>query len=247
MNYDAGMFAYFLNAGIVVKSVMILLLGSSIFSWAFIIQRALYLKWLRQQTNKFEQQFWSGEELSRLYMQADRSRGTLSGLESIFHAGFKEFLRFKKQGYGQLEYTIANTKRAMRVAEMRVQDKLEARLSFLAVVGSISPYVGLFGTVWGIMQSLGALANVQQASVSMVAPGMSEALVATALGLLAAIPAVIAYNRFVTEIATLTNRFLAFQDELLNVLVRQSQEQVVSAPIVASPEKAVVADYGYME
>lgn len=243
MNYDASVFSYFLNAGIVVKSVMLLLIGSSIFSWAFIIQRALYLKWLRMQTNKFEQQFWSGEELNRLYMQSDRARGTLNGLESIFHAGFKEFLRFKKQGQVNLDCVIDNTKRAMRVAEMRAQDKLEARLSFLAMVGSISPYVGLFGTVWGIMQSLGALANVQQASVSMVAPGMSEALVATALGLLAAIPAVIAYNRFVADTTTLMNRFTAFQDELVNVLVRQNQVQTM--PEIKASSSSV--EYGYME
>lgn len=242
MNYDASIFNYFLNAGIVVKLVMLILFGSSIFSWAFIIQRARYLSWLRTQTNKFEQLFWSGEELNRLYMQSERVRGTLTGLESIFHAGFKEFLRFKKQHPAQLETMIDNTKRAMRVAEMRAQDKLEARLSFLAMVGSISPYVGLFGTVWGIMQSLGALANVQQASVSMVAPGMSEALVATALGLLAAIPAVIAYNRFVADTTLLMNRFTAFQDELINVLVRQSQSAVS-----ASETKAPSVDYEYME
>lgn len=242
MNYDASIFNYFINAGIVVKLVMLLLLGASIFSWAFIIQRALYLKWLRMQTTKFEQQFWSGEELNRLYAHADRARGALGALESIFHAGFKEFLRFKKQGNVQFEHVVDNTKRAMRVAEMRAQDKLESRLSFLAMVGSISPYVGLFGTVWGIMQSLGALANVQQASVSMVAPGMSEALVATALGLLAAIPAVIAYNRFVADINVLMNRFTAFQDELLNVLVRQSQTSVV-----AQESKLSTADYEYTE
>jgi len=226
MNYDASVLNYFLNAGIVVKCVMLLLIGASIFSWAFIIQRALYFKWLRRDTHQFERQFWSGEELNRLYMQAERTKRTLGGLESIFHAGFKEFLRVKKQGQITLEHVIENTQRAMRVAEMRVQDKLESRLSFLAMVGSISPYVGLFGTVWGIMQSLGALANVQQASVSMVAPGMSEALVATALGLLAAIPAVIAYNRFVADITLLMNHFTSFQDELLNILVRQNQANI---------------------
>ena len=242
MNYDASILNYFFNAGFVVKMVMILLIIASVFSWAFIIQRALYLKWLRFQTSKFEEKFRAGEELNRLYIQSDRLRGNVSGIEAIFHAGFKEFLRFKKLGMLNSAQLIDNTKRAMHAAEMRTQDKLETRLSFLAMVGSISPYVGLFGTVWGIMQSLGALANVQQANVAMVAPGMSEALVATALGLLAAIPAVIAYNRFVAEITILMNRFVTFQDELINLLVRQSHNDVQK-----ENNPSLTADFEYME
>lgn len=240
MNYDASIFNYFFNAGIVVKMVILLLITASIFSWAFIIQRAFYLKRLRMKANQFEEKFRSGEELNRLYIQSDRLRENITGIEAIFHAGFKEFLRFKKQGSANTTQVIENTKRAMHAAEMRTQDKLEARLSFLAMVGSISPYVGLFGTVWGIMQALGALANVQQANVAMVAPGMSEALVATALGLLAAIPAVIAYNRFVADITRLMNRFITFQDELLNVLVRQSQHDY-------QKDTGISSDYEYVE
>jgi biopolymer transport protein TolQ len=148
----------------------------------------------------------------------------LEGMEAIFQAGFKEFVRFRKQPQASMEDVMDNTRRAMRVAQMREQDKLETHLPFLAIVGSTSPYIGLFGTVWGIMQAFRALANVQQATISMVAPGIAEALIATALGLFAAIPAVIAYNRFITAIGRLMNRFDAFQEELTNILMRQSHQ-----------------------
>ena len=146
------------------------------------------------------------------------------GLEAIFYSGFKEFLRFRKQAGANMDAVIENTQRAMKVAQMREQDKLETHLPFLAIVGSTSPYVGLFGTVWGIMPAFQALANVQQATISMVAPGIAEALIATALGLFAAIPAVIAYNRFITDIGRLMNRFDAFEEEFTNILIRQSQQ-----------------------
>lgn len=174
---------------------------------------------------KFENQFWSGEDLSKLYSQYDRneSRESSHGLETIFRAGFKEFLRFRKHAGNNLPGTMENTTRAMRAQQMREQEKLETHLPFLAIVGSTSPYIGLFGTVWGIMQSFKALSGVSQATISMVAPGIAEALIATALGLFAAIPAVIAYNRFITEITRLMNRYDAFQEEFTNILLRQSQ------------------------
>lgn len=232
MNYDLTLFNYFLNAGIVVKCVMLILIGASIFSWAYILQRAFYLKNLNGAAVKFEKAFWSGEDLSKLYAEGAKNKNRLMGIEAIFHAGFKEFLRFRKQAGASIDNVMDNTKRAMRVAEMREQDKLETHLSFLAIVGSTSPYVGLFGTVWGIMQAFRALANVQQATISMVAPGIAEALIATALGLFAAIPAVIAYNRFITGINSLLNRFSAFQEEFTNILIRQSQQNVVKLEIV---------------
>jgi biopolymer transport protein TolQ len=205
---------------------MILLVGASIFSWAYILQRSFYIKEIDKSTGTFENAFWSGEDLSKLYDDT-KSDATPEGLEAIFHAGFNEFVRFRKQAGATLAQVMENTRRAMYVAQMREQDKLETNLSFLAIVGSISPYVGLFGTVWGIMQAFRALAEVQQASISMVAPGIAEALIATALGLFAAIPAVIAYNRFIAKINSLMNRFDAFEEEFTNLLMRQAQKAPV--------------------
>lgn len=223
MNFDANLIGYFLQAGIVVKCVMLILASASVFSWTYILQRGAYLKEVNQAARKFENAFWSGEDLSKLYYDNNQQPGQKDGLQSIFQAGFKEFLRFRKQPHATTAAVMENTKRAMKAAQMREQDKLESRLPFLAIVGSTSPYIGLFGTVWGIMQSFQALANVQQATISMVAPGIAEALIATAIGLFAAIPAVIAYNRFVTDIGRLMNRFEAFQEEFMNILIRQSQ------------------------
>ena len=223
MNYDASLLGYFLHASLVVKCVMVILATASIFSWTYILQRAFYLKDVGKASGKFEQAFWSGEDIAKLYSAGTRVSRPLEGVEAVFQAGFKEFLRFRKQAGASIESIMENTRRAMRVAQMREQDKLETHLPFLAIVGSTGPYVGLFGTVWGIMQAFRALANVQQATISMVAPGIAEALIATALGLFAAIPAVIAYNRFVTDIGRLMSRFDAFEEEFTNILVRQSQ------------------------
>lgn len=233
MNYDASLIHYFLNASLVVKCVMIILAGASVFSWAYILQRSFYLKNMQKATNQFERAFWSGEDLTKLYARGgSHQNGPLEGAEAIFHAGFREFIRFRKQAGVALDVVMDNTKRAMRVAQMREQDKLETHLPFLAIVGSTSPYIGLFGTVWGIMQAFRALANVQQATIAMVAPGIAEALIATALGLFAAIPAVIAYNRLITDIGRLMTKFDAFQEELTNTLIRQSQPAGVAVEIV---------------
>ena len=223
MNFDLTLLNYFIHASLVVKSVMLILAIASVFSWTYILQRFFYLGDIKKSAGKFESAFWSGEDLSKLYTAESRTGHSPEGLEAVFQAGFKEFLRFRKQSGASNEIVMENTERAMHVAKMRVQDKLEAHLPFLAIVGSTSPYVGLFGTVWGIMTSFQALASVQQASISMVAPGIAEALIATALGLFAAIPAVIAYNRFITDIGRLMNRFDAFQEEFTNILIRQSQ------------------------
>jgi biopolymer transport protein TolQ len=227
VNYDAGMIGYFIHASMVVKCVMLLLAGASVFSWTYILQRTFYLQEIRKSTKQFEKSFWSGEDLSKLYGETNRGHDVPEGLAAIFHAGFKEFLRFRKQSGAAIDMVIENTRRAMHVAQMREQDKLETSLPFLAIVGSTSPYVGLFGTVYGIMQAFSALANVQQATISMVAPGIAEALIATALGLFAAIPAVIAYNRFITDIGKLMNRYDAFEEEFTNILIRQSQQAPV--------------------
>lgn len=235
MNVDTSLFGYFLHAGLVVKIVMLILGTASVFSWSYILQRSAYLKALNKNAAQFEQAFWSGEDLSRLYNDAARDPRDRDGLPAVFHAGFKEFNRFRKQAGASREAVLDNTQRAMKVAQMREQDKLETHLPFLATVASISPYVGLFGTVWGIMESFHALANVQQATISMVAPGISEALIATALGLFAAIPAGIAYSRLVTEIGRLMGRFEAFQEEFTNILVRQTQS-ATDAPSTARAE-----------
>jgi biopolymer transport protein TolQ len=233
VNLDSTLLSYFFHAGLVVKVVMLILVCASIFSWTYILQRTVYLHEIKKSASKFESAFWSGDDLATLYTDS-RHKSSLTGLEAIFHAGFKEFSRFRKQTGTAAGVVIENTKRAMRVAQMREQDKLETYLPFLAIVGSTGPYVGLFGTVWGIMQAFRALANVQQATVSMVAPGIAEALIATALGLFAAIPAVIAYNRFITDIGRLMNRFDAFEEELTNILIRQSPSQLGNHP--AHPE-----------
>lgn len=222
MNYDASLLSYFFHASLVVQAVMLILAAASIFSWTYILQRIFYYQDVRKASASFEQAFWSGDDLAKLYATSGR-QGNMEGVESIFHAGFKEFMRFRKQPGATTAKVMENTRRAMHVAQMREQDKLETHLSFLAIVGSTSPYVGLFGTVWGIMTAFRALSNVQQATIAMVAPGIAEALIATALGLFAAIPAVIAYNRFVNDIGRLTSRFDAFQEEFTNILMRQSQ------------------------
>lgn len=232
MNIDSSLWTYFMNAGIVVKLVLILLIGASIVSWTFILQRAFYLRDVRDATKRFENRFWSGGDLSELYTASLSNKADLQGMDAIFHAGFKEFLRQHKQGGMSADVMMESAKRAMRVAQTREQDKLEAHLPMLATVGSTSPYIGLFGTVWGIMLSFKALANVQQATISMVAPGIAEALIATAMGLFAAIPAVIAYNRYATEIGRLLNRFDSFQDEFSNILLRQAQQGMAQAQTV---------------
>lgn len=226
MNIDSSFLTYFLNAGITVKLVMLLLIAASVFSWTFILQRFFYLKDVKEAAVRFEEAFWSGGDLAKLYTDTSR---TALGMEAIFSAGFKEFVRLQSKIGVTAEAVIESVKRAMRGAQMREQDKLELQLPFLATVGSISPYVGLFGTVWGIMLAFRGLAHVQQATISMVAPGIAEALIATAMGLFAAIPAVIAYNRFTTDINRLLNQFDAFQDEFENILFRQSKQSVAKS------------------
>jgi biopolymer transport protein TolQ len=229
VTFDSTLLTYFLNAGAVVKCVMLLLLSASLLSWTYILQRGFYLKDARNATLAFERHFWAGGDLSKLYTESVQHQSKSLGLEPIFQAGFKEFSRLRRQAGINAEAVMEGAKRAMRVAQMHEQDKLELHLPLLATVGSTSPYVGLFGTVWGIMISFRALASVQQATISMVAPGIAEALIATAMGLFAAIPAVIAYNRYASEIGRLLNRFDAFQDEFSNIVFRQAQLGVTKA------------------
>ena len=207
-----------------VQLVMFLLLVVSLMSWNIIFQKRKMLVHARQQADEFEERFWSGGDLSNLYNQVTTGRHGDSGMSVIFEAGFKEFARLRKQDGIDPRAVLEGSQRSMRVALSREIDKLELHLSFLATVGSTSPYVGLFGTVWGIMNSFRALGNVKQATISMVAPGIAEALVATAMGLFAAIPAVIGFNKFNTEMERLIGRYDAFLEEFSSILQRQAHK-----------------------
>ncbi|CAM4441822.1 MAG: Tol-Pal system protein TolQ [Legionellaceae bacterium] len=222
MATDQSIWLYFANAGFVVKMVMLILLAASVISWTIIIQRGIFLKRIRQIATEFEEAFWAEGDLNKLYTDISSGEFDRESLECIFEAGFKEFLRLRKRANVEPAVIMEGVQRAMRIAYAKEIDKLENHLSFLATVGSISPYVGLFGTVWGIMTSLHALGNASQATIAMVAPGISEALVATAMGLFAAIPAVIAYNRYTNEVERLCHFYATFQDELSSIFHRQA-------------------------
>lgn len=217
-----SLWSFIANAGPVVKIVMLLLLVASVWSWTIIFQRWFFLKAAHLAVKKFEEQFWSGSELNKFYQELSIRSDNLHGLELIFYAGFSEYTRLSKQSTANPDAIIDSAQRAMRVGLAREIARLEQHLSFLATVGSTSPYVGLFGTVWGIMTSFRALSGAQQATMAMVAPGISEALIATAMGLFSAIPAVIAYNRYASEVEKLINIYDTFKEEFSSILHRQS-------------------------
>jgi biopolymer transport protein TolQ len=210
------------GASPVVQFVMLILALISIASWAAIFRKRLSLSKARKAADKFEDDFWSGIDLSSLYSRTNRRKDEASGMEAIFLAGFQEFLRLRSQSGVDPESLVSGSHRAMRAALAREIDELETQLPLLATAGSTSPYIGLFGTVWGIMNSFRALGNVQQATIAHVAPGIAEALVATAMGLFAAIPAVMAYNRYVDEVDRLVSRYETFMEEFSNILQRQA-------------------------
>jgi biopolymer transport protein TolQ len=215
-----------LEASLLVQLVMLGLVAMSVMSWAIIFQRKKAISDALADAKKFEQKFWSGIDLSKLYNEIT-SRGSQSqGIEALFIAGFKEFARHKKNTFQSASIVMEGTHRSMRVALSREIEKTESSLSFLATVGSISPYIGLFGTVWGIMNAFIALGEVKQATLQMVAPGIAEALIATAMGLFAAIPAVIAYNRFSNKIEKLETHYVNFMEEFSNILHRQAATQI---------------------
>lgn len=210
----------FMQASLVVKLVMILLIVISITSWAYIFQRSRILSRAQVELEYFEDKFWSGTDLNGLYRELS-DQNSVAGPNSIFVAGFREFVRLRKST-DDAELVLDGASRAMRIALSREVNHLEARLSFLATVGSTSPYIGLFGTVWGIMNSFIALGQVKQATLAMVAPGIAEALIATAIGLFAAIPAVIAFNRFSNQVEKLENSYINFMEEFASILQRQA-------------------------
>jgi biopolymer transport protein TolQ len=209
------------EASFVVQAVMLLLLVASVLSWAMIFIKWKVVRRARVESEDFEDRFWSGADLGKLFERV-RGKDSPSGMEHIFSAGFRTYARMGKQSTQSALTVTDAVQRSMRVALSREVDALESYMSFLATVGSISPYVGLFGTVWGIMNSFRSLGQVQQATLSAVAPGIAEALIATAIGLFAAIPAVIAYNRFSDDIDRLVNRYDNFLEEFLSLLQRQA-------------------------
>jgi len=221
---DLSLYHMIAGASPVVQLVMLLLFVVSIISWAMIGRKYLDIKSAAKAADEFESRFWSGNKLSDLYEQVGMGRHGSHGMAAIFESGFREYVRLRKQGNIEPQFVLEGTQRTMRVALSREIDVLDANLPFLATVGSTSPYVGLFGTVWGIMNSFRSLGNAQQATLASVAPGIAEALIATAMGLFAAIPAVIAYNRFSHEVERLEGRYETFAEEFSTILQRQAHE-----------------------
>lgn len=217
MTVDLSLWRLVLDASLIVQLVMMILVVASVLSWLVILVKARTIKLANKASDEFEERFWSGIDLAHLY-DGIRRKPDMSGMEHVFSSGFKEFLRTRQQP-GQV---VESTHRSMRVAIAREGQSLERYLQFLATVGSTSPYIGLFGTVWGIMHAFLGLSGAQQATLQMVAPGIAEALIATALGLFAAIPAVIAYNRFATDVDRLIGRLENFGDEFVALLARQT-------------------------
>ncbi|MET0065829.1 MAG: protein TolQ [Candidatus Thiodiazotropha sp.] len=222
MSTDLSITHLILNASPVVQGVIALLMFASISSWSMIFDRLRVLKKAIREADAFESRFWSGGDLAELYRQIEREGGDESGMAAVFRAGFREFARLRSKGHKDPMAMVQGAQRSMRVSLNREVDRLENHLSTLATIGSTSPYVGLFGTVWGIMNSFTSLGNVKQATLALVAPGIAEALIATAIGLFAAIPAVVAYNRYSNDVERLNNRYDDFVEEFATILQRQA-------------------------
>ncbi|HEV8519683.1 MAG TPA: protein TolQ [Burkholderiales bacterium] len=222
VTHDMSVLSLITNASLLVQLVMAGLLLASVVSWYYIFVKIFIYKRAMRQADKFERDFWGGGELNELFQRAVNARDSSGSLERIFESGFREFTKLRKQSGQSIGAVMDGTRRAMRATYQREMESLESHLSFLASVGSVSPYVGLFGTVWGVMNSFRGLATTAQATLAAVAPGISEALIATAMGLFAAIPAVVAYNRFAGDVNQLATRFDSFMEEFSNILQRQS-------------------------
>ncbi|MGE6648072.1 protein TolQ [Shewanella colwelliana] len=225
MEADISFVSLFLQASLLVKFVMLTLLALSVVSWAVIIQRRRLLTTARERSLKFEDKFWSGVDLNKLYKELAARQDSNTGLEALFFTGFKEYARLNKLNGKVPAAVMDGSYRAMRVSLSREMEKLETHLPLLATIGSTSPYIGLFGTVWGIMNSFIALGAVENATLAMVAPGIAEALIATAMGLFAAIPAVIAYNRFSTQVDKIEMSYANFMEEFSSILHRQAYSE----------------------
>ncbi len=229
MEAEMSLFSLVTRASFLVQVVMMILLSASVLSWVIIVLKYKVLKLAREEAVRFEDQFWSGINLSDLYQQVKRKNEERRGIARIFEAGFSEYVRTHKNKTNP-EMMLASVQRSMKVAVTREEDSLDLHLSLLATIGSISPYIGLFGTVWGIMRSFIALGAVEHASLAMVAPGIAEALIATAMGLFAAIPAVIAYNRYAESVDRLSSTYENFAEEFATILQRQSNATEETAP-----------------
>ena len=216
---DLSFVTLIVHASVIVQAVILLLAVLSLWSWWQIFLKLFLLRRATRETNAFEDDFWKGGDLTELFQRATQAR-VGGGLEHIFTAGFREYSKHRRQG-STSAVTLDSARRAMRAAYHREIDALEANLAGLATVGSVSPYIGLFGTVWGIMNAFRGLANVSQATLANVAPGIAEALIATAIGLFAAIPAVVAYNRYTHDVDRLAVRYETFIEEFSNILQRQ--------------------------
>jgi biopolymer transport protein TolQ len=219
MGNDVSVWNMALDASPVVQAVLVLLMIASVASWTVIFGKSRVISQSRRQADQFETAFWSGGDLASLYRSIETKGRAGTGMQSIFESGFGEFSRLRQQGI-PTDQLLEGARRAMRGSQMREIDRLERNLAMLATVGSTSPYVGLFGTVWGIMSAFHNLGNVQQATLAAVAPGIAEALIATAIGLFAAIPAVVAYNRFADQVSRLEMRFDTFVEEFSTILQR---------------------------
>ncbi|MCD6735097.1 MAG: protein TolQ [Burkholderiaceae bacterium] len=222
MNSELSVVSMIVNASVLVQLVMALLMLISLGSWTVIFRKWFAIRAARLATDRFEAEFWKDRDLGTLYQQVRNDGQDHGSLARIFESGMGEFLKTRQQKPGDINAMLDGSRRAMRAAYQREMDALESSLAFLASAGSVSPYIGLFGTVWGIMNSFRGLANVHQATLASVAPGIAEALVATAIGLFAAIPAVVAYNRFAYDMDRLSTRFDSFIDEFSNILQRQA-------------------------
>lgn len=235
MNQDMSILSLVMQASLVVQLVMVLLLGVSLVSWSVIFAKAMGLRRIRDDNAEFDREFWSGRTLQELFQDASRTSGPASPQERIFAAGMREFMKLRERRVADVPALLDGARRAMRASYQRELDIMEARLDFLGSVGSVSPYVGLFGTVWGIMHAFTGLSNLQQVTLATVAPGIAEALVATAIGLFAAIPAVLAYNRFVRDVDRVAAHLESFMDEFSNILARN----VPAAGAVTEPPRAM--------
>lgn len=249
MNGEMSYIALIASASIVVQAVMVILVLASVLSWYFIFERARAIARFRRGSENFEERFWSGMDLTQLFRQVNATPDPNSGTEAVFRAGFKEFTRARQQPDLDPESTMTAIQRGMRVSVNKEEERLDKHLTFLATVGSITPYIGLFGTVWGIMGSFRGLAMTSQATLATVAPGIAEALIATAMGLFAAIPAVIAYNKFSNMAVNLTGQYDTFAEEFSSILHRQvhalarknqARRETVEKPAAATqpPEEA---------
>ncbi len=224
MSDSLNVWSLIVGATLPVKFVMLILMAASVTSWVMIFQRWMVLNAAEKGMQVFEKRFWSGMDLSQLFREGSnqqKDNKPTGGMENIFRAGFKEFMRLRQQGNIDTDAVMGGAQRAMRVAYSREEEKLEKNLTFLATVGSVTPYIGLFGTVIGIMNSFISLASQNQASLQVVAPGIAEALIATAMGLFAAIPAVVAYNRYSSRVDSITSNYSTFTEEFTSILHRQ--------------------------